>query len=295
MTIGDLVRNEIFARVANEHPDAIEQIDQHSWQPFYKTFLENGHNLFDAYFFPYGLVQDPNLRKSQVYAALRDKWKKFDDPELIVEELSRYQSAFIDIVTGKNTQGLSPGTAALIGNFHRFKAPSSTYPFLMQLSQAVKEGILDDTDGREVLAVIESFLIRRAICGQEPTGLHAVFKRLWVDCGGKPNKETVEHQIRRHKTVMWPSDDALRQAVQKRPLYGAGITLYVLTEYDRGLGGDSPNSVPWIEHVLPKNPVAEWFKSFTKEQHRDLEDVLGNLIPLSKEMNQVRTGSVLAL
>ena len=38
MTVGDLIRNEIFSRVIDEDPDGIERIDQDHWQPFYKKF-----------------------------------------------------------------------------------------------------------------------------------------------------------------------------------------------------------------------------------------------------------------
>lgn len=285
MTIGDLIRNEIFARVANEHPNEIEQIDQHDWQPFYKKFQSNGHNLFDTYFFPYGLVQDPNLKKSQVYAALREKWKNKDDPKAIIKELSEYQDAFIDIITGQNTQLLPPDVATLFGKLVRSRIPSSTYPFLMQLSQAVKVDAVVVQDACDSLKVIESFLVRRAVCGQEPTGLHAVFKRLWNDCDGRPSRETVEREIRKHKTVVWPNDSTFAEAINARPLYGVGITLYVVTEYDQSLGGDLPNNTPWLEHVLPQAPVPQWFDTFTKDQHREMEHRLANLIPLSKEMN----------
>ena len=38
MTIGDLVRNEIFSRVADAEPDVLEEIDTNEWQPFYQRF-----------------------------------------------------------------------------------------------------------------------------------------------------------------------------------------------------------------------------------------------------------------
>src|SRR5690348_1554935 len=264
MTIGDLVRNEIFARVADEHPDDIEQIDQQSWQPFYKKFQDAGHNLFDSYFFPYGLVKNPNLKKSEVYGALREEWRDTIDPKLIIEELAKYQDAFLDLVTGTNKQKHPLPVAGLFENLYRSGAPSSTYPFLMQLSRALQDGLVADKQTREVLEVIESFLVRRAVSGHEPTGLHAVFKRLWADCKGNPDRATVEKEIRKHKTVVWPSDDAFKEAIRTRALYGSGITPYFLREYDRGLGGDKPETVPWIEHVLPENPVKEWFQHFTK-------------------------------
>lgn len=287
MTIGDLVRNEIFSKVADQEPNYVEQIDQQDWQPFYKKFQGNGPNLFVSYFFPYGLIINPNLKKSEIYDALRREWRNIADPRQIIRELARYQDAFLDLATGTNKQKHPQNVADLIMNLHRSDAPASTYPFLMQLSHELQAGTVSATDATSVLHVIESFLVRRAVCGHEPTGLHAVFKRLWVDCQGKPNQHAVKTEIAKHKTVVWPNDDAFKNAIRTRPLYGVGITVYLLREYDRNLGGDQPPDVRlWVEHVLPESPAKEWFNDFTKDQHHAMKDLLANLIPLTKQMNQ---------
>jgi hypothetical protein len=156
----------------------------------------------------------------------------------------------------------------------------------MQLSNGLKNGSVSSADGLEIFQVIESFLVRRAISGHEPTGLHAVFKRLWADCDATPNASKVEEKIRVHKTVTWPGDDDVKSAIMKRPLYGASITPYLLIEWNRSLGGDQPGIVPWIEHVLPDRPDKEWFEVFSEKEHQAMKDLLGNLLPLSAEMNQ---------
>jgi uncharacterized protein DUF1524 len=294
MTTGDLVRNEIFSKVANAHPDNIEEIDQRSWQPFYSKFKQNGKDLFDSYFFPYGLIQDQNLRKSEVYAKLREKWRSIADPEIIVKELSAYQDAFLDLELGTNLQNHPDDIYGALTILHQAGTPSSTYPFLMQLSNALKNQSVSSADGVATLKVIESFLVRRAISGHEPTGLHAVFKRLWSDCEGKPTPSKVEAKIREHKTVAWPADDDVRTAIMKRPLYGASITRYLLIEWNRSLGGDQPGIEPWIEHVLPDSPEKEWFSVFSAKQHASMKDLLGNLLPLSREMNQSLGNSLYA-
>jgi hypothetical protein len=46
MTTGDLVRNEIFSKTADESPALIEEIDQRSWQPFYKKFKSDREVVF---------------------------------------------------------------------------------------------------------------------------------------------------------------------------------------------------------------------------------------------------------
>jgi len=286
MTTGDLVRNEIFGKVANEHPDKIEAIDQRSWQPFYNKFKVGDSSLFDSYFFPYGLIQDPNLRKSEVYNKLREKWRTTADPEVIVGQLAEYQNAFLDVECGSNLQELTKEVNESFALLHGAGAPSSTFPFTMQLSNGLKNGTVSEEDGVAVLGIVESFLVRRAICGHEPTGLHAVFKRLWSDCEEAPTAERVTKEIRKHKTVTWPDDDDVRAAVLKRPLYGSSITVFVLTQWNRSLGGDQPGIKPWIEHVLPDTPAAGWFEVFTPEQHEKMRNLLANLLPLSQEMNQ---------
>lgn len=288
MTIGDLVRNEIFSKVADEHPDVIEGLDQTAWQPFYKKFQQGEKNFFDAFFFPFGLTQNPNLKKSEVYHALRKDWESIDDAEQIIARLSTFQDAFLDVVCGTRFQ---PHEKAVSDAFHRLyklEVPSSTYPFLMLLSNAARDGSVGPKETMETIEVIESFLVRRAISGYEPTGLHAVFKRLWQDCGGAPTREKVEKEIRKHKTVSWPSDEEVMRAVRERPMYGSSVDAYFIGQHNESLGGDVPQTFAWMEHVLPENPVAEWFDAghFTKQQHAEMKDLAANLIPLSKEMNQ---------
>jgi hypothetical protein len=285
MTIGDLVRNEIFSKVADKDLHTIEQIDQNHWQPFYKRFHQGVGNIFDAYFFPYGLIHDPNLRKSEVYSSLKKAWQGIREPDQIIDALGEYQDAFIDIMSGSNRRKHSKSIRSLFKNLYNLGAPTSTYPFLMQISNAISDERVREDNGMAALEVIESFLVRRAICGHEPTGLHAVFKKLWHDCKGKPSKRSVIEQIRAHKTVAWPTDKEVKDAITRRPLYGAGITHYLVLEYDKSLGGDQPSDVPWIEHILPEKPQDAWFKDFTHPQHEALKDLLANLIPLSKEMN----------
>lgn len=286
ITTGDLVRNEIFSKIANEAPETIENIDQGAWQPFYSKFTHGDKSLFDAYFFPYGLIQDPNLRKSEVFEKLRTQWRDFSDPVDIIKSLANYQNAFLDVVRGTNTQGHQANVSQSFNRLWEANAPGSTYPFLMQLSNAARDGQISPDATLGILAVVEAFLVRRAICGHEPTGLHAVFKRLWQDCDGSPDAGKVEAAIKRHRTVVWPSDEEVQQAVRNRPLYGASITPFVLKEWNRDLGGDQPATVMWIEHILPAKPSSGWNDAFTTEQHEKLKDLLANLLPLSKEMNQ---------
>lgn len=287
MTIGDLVRNEIFSKVANEQPMIVENIDHQYWQPFYQKFKTHGENQFDNYFFPYGLIKNPNLRKSEVYGFLRDSWKESDvnHPEQIIAELQEFQNAFLDIVNGTNYQEQNANVKRAFKNLYLLNAPTSTYPFLMQLSNSILSQTMTEKDGIEILDIIESFLMRRAICGYEPTGLHAVFKRLWLDCNNNPNPTSVIQKIKDHKTVPWPGSEEFHASIKTRPIYGTSVCHYFILKYDESLGGDQPLNIPWVEHILPEKPEKSWFDDYTKEQHESMKDLAANLIPLSSGMN----------
>lgn len=285
MTIGDLVRNEIFSKVADDEPEKIEIIDQESWQPFYSKFKDRGESLFDKYFFPFGLIKDQNLKKSEVYDHLRSSWIQIGDPKKIIKKLSEYQDDFIDISEGTNLCNHNKEIHNRFVNLKNSNLPSSSYPFLMQLSRKIREGDVSEKNGIEILELIESFLVRRAICGIEPTGLHAVFKRLWNDSKTK-TRNGVENAIKKHRTVSWPSNDDVKDSIKNRALYKSSITKYLLLTYDKSLGGDQPINIPWVEHILPEKPEKDWFNYISKEDHEKYKDTLANLIPLSQEMNQ---------
>ena len=286
MTIGDLVRNEVFQKVSELEVSVIEEIDNSSWQPFYQKFKQDKKDTFDSYFFPFGLIQDPNLKKSEVFSFLRDQWRVMPSPEEIIFKLSEYQDAFLDLVNGSNYQKHEKDTNTAFRNFFIFKAPSSTYPFLVQLSNAMKNETILKKDGLEVLSIIESFLVRRAVCGHEPTGLHAVFKRLWKDCNGQPTALLVKDAISSHKTVVWPDNIHFQDAIKTRDLYNTGIIAFLIFQFEVSLKGDKQETKPWIEHVLPESPSPEWKENFTDKEHKSLKDTLANLIPLSSEMNR---------
>ncbi len=107
MKISDLVRNEIFRKVSDESPEKIERIDEEVWQPFYASFEADGLNIFEKYLFPYGLVFDANLRKSDVFINLRKQWNAIEDPVEIIASLNLLKPQFLDTLFGNNESGFS--------------------------------------------------------------------------------------------------------------------------------------------------------------------------------------------
>lgn len=285
--IGDLVRNEVFSKIANEPTRAIE-IHQQVWKPFHKR-LGDG---FDDYFFPFGITKVPSISRSELFSELRKSWADLNDPKDIILNLSDHVDDF-NLIEGRSTVSKYPKKISdSIGRLRDAKVPSSTYPFLFHLLKAVRsnECSVEDADG--CLKALESFLVRRAIVGREPTGLLVFFRTAWKAMDGKPSRQAFADALNKRGTIEWPNDGQLKEAILTRNIYTASIKNFLLSEYDHSLGGDVPLDIPWVEHVLPQSLNSNWSKKkdepggFSKADHDRLVHTWGNLIPLSQKMNQ---------
>lgn len=285
MTTGDLVRNEVFGKIARTDPIQAQALDKDLWQPFYGSFIRDKENTFEGFFFPYGLIKDPQFKKSEVYPGLRKLWAD-RTPTQVIEELESYRKEYQDLVFGENACNHAAELAAAKERLHRLKFPRVALPFLMEILRAVATEQLPMFRATELVSAVESFLVRRALCSIEPTGLHAVFKRLWADVKDNPEVSTFWSEIARAKTVFLPTDNDVREALNK-PLYGKGIDRYFVFEFDFSLGGDPvPFADMEVEHVLPRSYHAANWSLFSAEEHQQLKDLAGNLVAITPPMNK---------
>lgn len=293
ITTGDLVRNEIFGRVARRDPVEAVRLDTELWTPFYASFAKAGdktqRDFFEKFFFPMGLIINSTLKKNDVFPALRNRWKDWDAEE-IMKELNSYDVPFQDLVFGLNESGFGRTLEQSVMNLHLMSLPSAAYPFAMKVLLEVKAGNMEEQSAVEVLHELESFLVKRAICSIEPTGLHAVFKGLWLALDGQMSGTALKEHLANIKTVEYPNVEKVRERLDA-PLYGKGIAKYFIWEYDRSLGGDMHNKQDfkerlWIEHVLPQALPKKGWEAFDSKTHHRVVHQAGNLIPLTKDMNK---------
>ncbi len=298
MTIGDLVRNEVFSKVYDtKTAEEIDELDKKYWHPFYERFGEQNKEdvdcVFEKYFFPYVLTQDPSITKSNAFSFLKQKWSATDDPKEIIHSLEEYQDIFIDLMCGTNfTYKNKQDKKNISDSIHRFYeigTPTAVYPFLLRVIRATVNGVIDDKTSLRILELIESFLIRRAVCGFEPTGLHQLFKSLWQDLKNVYTEDKVKEVISKHSTVKWPSNEEFANDIAFRPLADSKVTTFLLSELDKTYGADHPNDLAiQIEHILPQTPAqdSQWLKDWSKKEIQKYLNCLPNLLPLSEKLNK---------
>ena len=197
-----------------------------------------------------------------------------------------YQTAYMALSTGESSYRDKKVNEA-VSRLFASKMPSAVYPFAMKVLYEYANGSLATKNTVNLLYFVESFLVRRAILGFEPTGLHALFKGVWNELRDRPSVKALKAEILKRPTIQYPENEQISEALKTRSLAKARICAYILLELDRTFAGDTPGDKISIEHVLPQSYDADsdWAASFSSEQHKVLKDTLANVIPLSIPLN----------
>jgi hypothetical protein len=287
VTIVDLARNEIFSR-SGDDPIQAQYVFNTYWEPFVEAF-KKADTDFDRFLFPYGLIQNPNVRKADLFPELRKRWKTLESPRGIIDDFAKFRPTFLALEAGIEDDSASHNLNILLNRLYRVGHPSSTYAFLMQVMEAKRTGKVDEEQVSELLEALESFLFRRALMGIEPTGLHAAFKGLWGEFIksnnlGSLNGGVFKSAITKKPTITWPSDKQFSEAISTESLYQRKICAYAVREYELSLEGETPSEKFVVEHIAPQTPTLHW-KAVLGDHYEALVDTWGNLIPLSEKMN----------
>jgi hypothetical protein len=291
VTAADLVRNEVFSR-ASDDPTRAAHVFSNQWEPFANHFagMESG---LEKFLFPYGLILKPSITKADLFSSIRTHWTDLQTPDEIIADMQKYVGGFLSLETGSQDITLPPELQACLDRVHRLGKPSSTYAFIMRLVLAVKGREVETVVAVKVLDVIECFLFRRAICGIEPTGLHAVFKGLWSDLTededenedvSKITPDAVHAAISARPTVDWPSDAEFESAIKEGDLYNRKVVKYALREFEVSREGETPEDDFQIEHIVPQTSTEHWLQVFDG-RYEELVNTWANLVPITGRMN----------
>ena len=291
LKIVDLVRNAVFLTVGRD-PEAADRIFSQHWEPFESDLgLQNP----DAYFFPYALIRDRRTTKASAYNRLREYWKtdsvtggsrNESAAQRIVEDLRQYLPSYRAIVGAADPPGIPLGSRGTLGLLRRLDPPQTMYPYLMQVVYHHLAGDVSDDEFAEIVNVLDSFIVRRAVVGLGATGLHAAFKDLWDRVGTDADNLVDALNVR---TIQFPDDAEFEDAIRTAQVYKAQRCAYILAEYERSLTrGDLSLAMPGditIDHLLPQSVSVDEWGGFTREQRDAVVDTLANLVPLTRKAN----------
>lgn len=199
--------------------------------------------------------------------------------------MSRFTDCFFSLECGTIEDELPTTLSRAVADLHDMGAPSSIFPFVFLVVNSVKAERISASVAVDVLRLVKSFLFRRAICGFEPTGLHAVFKGLWAEAGREElTVDTVKVCISRRTTVPWPNNSDFAYAIENNNLVGRRVAKYAVRKMEQATYGETPIDDFEIEHIFPRTPGGNW-EIDAEGQWEKIIDTWGNLVPLTEAMN----------
>lgn len=308
LTIMDLVRNEMFQLVSSDYEVALRLYNE-LWGPFEQSFekalsdkdaIERG-KIIDGFFFPYALTRLKTAKKNNLLQDLRRIWARLEaedgencdhsfGPECVIRDLEKMRDPYLAIDQGIRISGIGDDLWEAIRNLRRIPLPGVAHPYFLSLLASVVDGVTSEDRAAKVCSVVESFFVRRGINGLEPTGLHAIFKKLWDDVGDRYEDLTGALETR---TISFPSDDEVREAVRTKALYKRRVEKFVLAAYEAYLQEQSISRLSYLpkittDHVMPQSYQGDWKSLLSEERHEELKDLWGNLVPLSSPENSAK-------
>lgn len=316
----DLIRNFVFLYATRKNED-VGRLYESYWQPFDEELsYERGsktHRFWkdeerqgrlktsrlDLFFYHYMTFRtEHDLKIKHIFQEFRDWWEATESPRSCDVELAalrRSADLFHDFI-------LPPPKAAspLIVLATRLKALDTTtaYPLLLLIGDS--EEHLEPDDVRAMCQDIESYLVRRAICGLTPKNYNRVFLSL-VRGLKSPSAQALQSELLalEGESTEWPNDEAFRRAWLTGPTYetlGSRRTQLVLEQVEHAMRSERQEEIELkspltVEHIMPQNGSAtDWPLPPSREGEEEWETHLrrsraiqniGNLTLLTQWLN----------
>ncbi len=281
LTQADLIRNYILMRFKHsvEPGGDQERIHNKLWKP-----IEDGLGDYLMEFLRhFAMRYGENLRQGGIYAAMKS-WLSSQQDSTDVEEsikemrvFSKYYEKLID--TRKEDSHLIRSMVLAINELE----VRTSYPLLLRLYDMYSTNVIQISEFVSCLKTIESYIVRRAICGVPTNSLNRYFLQL---CKGLPNAEVAAYlkssMASGNGVSRWPRDEELLEAMRTQSQYSRKSTRYVLKRIEQSYRHKEPVSLEelTIEHVMPQTLTLEWVKMLGEryEQiHTTLLHTIGNL------------------
>lgn len=278
----DLVRNYVLMRFQHSTLSGGEQetVYEELWRPM-ETGLGDAMTEFLRHF---GMRNGRNVRKGDIYTASKGEFEKCRTPDEVRENLREIKLSglayekFIRPDEEENTRVAKALKAMQDLDSTVF------YPLLIRLYRGWQNEIYGTDEVVESLEVLESFYVRRLICGVPTNALNKITMELCLNLpDARPGAWLHSRLGNGAGGRRWPSDTEFSDSLIQKPLYPrrriARFILEALEDcYEHKEKVDT--STASMEHILPQTLTDEWRSSLGDEAnliHERWSDTLGNL------------------
>jgi uncharacterized protein with ParB-like and HNH nuclease domain len=283
LTQADLVRNYVLMRFKNSLGSGGEQ--EQVYLKLWKPIQESLNDSLPEFLRHYAMKEGEEVKRGGIYAAVKKRLAAFKEPSEVENELRQmkrhgeFYREFIDPPAAKNPRVRNRLQALIDIDM------TISYPLLLRLFDAHERKVIADSDLLDALATIESYLVRRFLCGLPSNALSRIFVQLAKYFQEENTASWLRNSLSSESSARrWPGDDEVKQAILYQSQYGRKATRYVLLAIERSFEHKEPidleQAAITIEHILPQTLNDEWQTMLgpkATEIHGRWVDTLGNL------------------
>ncbi|WP_459085692.1 GmrSD restriction endonuclease domain-containing protein [Helicobacter pylori] len=272
----DLIRNYIVMETEIEKQEGFYN---KYWRAMEEEFKQN-KKWFDRFVRHYLTIKTreiPNINK--VYVALKDyRQKEGIEIEDLLKDLQKYCGYFCQIVFKKEAnKDLNKALGFLVD-----LEMDVIYPLLLELYSDYSDGVLSKADFIPIIALIESYICRRAVCGLSTNSLNKFF----ASFARHIQKDEYFKSLKAHfgsltEKQRFPNNDEFKDWFITIDFYKFKKREYFferLENFDREERVYTHEYT--IEHIMPQTLTEEWEKDLGenfKEIHDKYLHTIGNL------------------
>jgi uncharacterized protein with ParB-like and HNH nuclease domain len=279
LTAADLIRNFLLMRI---HVNEQQRVFDDHWRPIQEALDDQLTEFVRHYLMKEGKI----IKSADIYFELKDRLNNAtpDQSKHFLADLHRHGMYYARFIAPSKHETDS----AISSRLSRLRVIEATvaYPLLLRVFDAVHQGSLTRSQLLEVLDILESFLIRRSVCGYPSNQLRKILPPIFDAVGG-PGESFIAGVRDQLGGKRCPDDKAFTESLLTQPLYATamrGTRLRIVLErleesFEHKEPAPFSNRVE-IEHVMPQTLTPEWIKelgSDALDHHARLLHTIGNL------------------
>ncbi len=276
LTQTDLIRNYIIMETEVEKQ---ENFYKKYWRAMEEDFKQN-ETLFNKFVRHYLTIKTgkiPNGKK--VYETFKNyRQEKGIEIESLLKDLQKYCGYFCQIAFKKEEHKDLNKALSLLVDLEM----DVVYPLLLELYSDYKDGVLSKQDFIPIIALTESYICRRAVCGLPTNALNKVFASFIKKIDKSQYLKSVEeHFGSLTGGQRFPNDDEFKELFIKMDFYHFDKNKYFFERLENFDTKEPVNTEECsIEHVMPQEPIPEWQRDLGENFetiHEKYLHTIGNL------------------
>ncbi|GAA8720215.1 DUF262 and DUF1524 domain-containing protein [Helicobacter pylori] len=279
LTQTDLIRNYIIMETEVEKQ---ENFYENYWRAMEEDFKQN-ETLFNRFVRHYLTIKTgkiPNIKK--VYEAFKDyQQKEGIEIEDLLKDLQKYCGYFCQIVFKKEADERDKGLNEALGFLVDLEM-DVVYPLLLELYSDYSDGVLSKQDFIPIIALTESYICRRAVCGLGANSLNKIFPSFTKKIDKKQYLKSVEKHFGSLKGKQrFPNNDEFKDLFITIDFYHFKEIKYFLERLENFDTNEPVDTQKCnTEHIMPQTLTPEWQKDLGENFeaiHEKYLHTIGNL------------------